>query len=63
MYYTLRRIAQARLWRVLATRGDLIWFSNLLSRVSGVIFYLPTRMDPSLITLADIAQRGFSLTI
>ncbi|HAM6663509.1 TPA: TDP-N-acetylfucosamine:lipid II N-acetylfucosaminyltransferase [Escherichia coli] len=63
LFYPLRRLAQKRVGCVFATRGDLSFFAKTHPKVRGEQLYFPTRMDPSLNTMANDRQREGKMTI
>lgn len=63
LFYPLRRLAQRRVGCIFATRGDLHFFARRHPQVRGELLYFPTRMDPTLNTMAQETQREGKLTV
>ncbi|WP_417314665.1 TDP-N-acetylfucosamine:lipid II N-acetylfucosaminyltransferase [Enterobacter sp.] len=63
LFYPLRRMAQARVGCVFATRGDLNYFAKQHPNVRGELLYFPTRMNPALNDMANDARREGKLTV
>lgn len=63
LFYPLRRLAQSRVGCIFATRGDLQFFARRHPQVRGELLYFPTRMDPSLNTMAQATPREGKLTL
>ena len=63
LFYPLRRLAQGRVGRVFATRGDLSTFAKRHPQVKGELLYFPTKMDPALNSLGAEPRDSETLTI